>query len=589
MASVIKRGSKWYVKFRNAAGAVERSPTSARTRREAQRFADSLELKAERQRRGLEPLLEDAAGTFGELCRWWLEHRCPEPSRYIEGKRFGASVLAHPAAELPLAAVSSDVIEQVLEAYEAAGAGPASFNKLRGMLHSVFSKAIKAKKWFLANPVEAVETRHVAKRAYVTLTTDEVPVLLAWVPLEWRNLFAAALYLALRKGELCGLKKSDVNLAQRTVLVARSYANETTKGKRTDLLPIAEPLVPYLEDALARTPGQWLFPMPDGSMRTDDSAPEFVLRTAMKNAGIVDGYEHTCRRCKAAGKPEVEHTTRKTDSLPGKCAACGMALWVKPVPRTVDGNEMRFHDCRHSTATILLRAGVEPHRVQRILRHANLNTTLSIYGHLNTEDLRAAVNRITPERAEAVEAAAATGTDAAQLPSAPQGGRGHSPDAAVARLGPTEVQTPVAAPQRTHAGTESARRHATLRRAEKGTRTLDPCLGKASGPVATGVDGALSARNESSADSIGGDAFHAPVAEEGPIEVQRPALRVLAGGRGALERLMKVPEVAELLGVSAATVYGLVERGELAHVRVSASIRFEASVVDTFVATRSRR
>src|SRR5262249_19178187 len=69
----------------------------------------------------------------------------------------------------------------------------------------------------------------------------------------------------------------------------------------------------------------------------------------------------------------------------------------------------------------------------------------------------------------------------------------------------------------------------------------------------------------------------------GPTVVQAPALRVLPDERGALERLLNVRQVAELLGLSTATVYSLVERGELPHVRVSASIRFESSAIEAYI------
>ena len=50
----------------------------------------------------------------------------------------------------------------------------------------------------------------------------------------------------------------------------------------------------------------------------------------------------------------------------------------------------------------------------------------------------------------------------------------------------------------------------------------------------------------------------------------RARLRAVSGGAAGL---LNVRRFAELLGVSTATVYHLVERGELAHVRVSNAIR----------------
>jgi len=68
-----------------------------------------------------------------------------------------------------------------------------------------------------------------------------------------------------------------------------------------------------------------------------------------------------------------------------------MRLWPRAVPRPI-----RFHDLRHSAATLMLRAGVDPHRVQRILRHSDVRTTTGVYGHLLVEDLRSAINSIAP-------------------------------------------------------------------------------------------------------------------------------------------------------------------------------------------------
>jgi excisionase family DNA binding protein len=60
-------------------------------------------------------------------------------------------------------------------------------------------------------------------------------------------------------------------------------------------------------------------------------------------------------------------------------------------------------------------------------------------------------------------------------------------------------------------------------------------------------------------------------------------LQVLGGGR---DRLLKVAEVAEHLGVSNATVYALCERGELPYVWVVTSMRIRPRDLEEFVAAR---
>ena len=43
---------------------------------------------------------------------------------------------------------------------------------------------------------------------------------------------------------------------------------------------------------------------------------------------------------------------------------------------------MRFHDLRHSAATILMAAGVHPKVVQERLGHSTIAMTMDIYSHV---------------------------------------------------------------------------------------------------------------------------------------------------------------------------------------------------------------
>jgi len=199
---------------------------------------------------------------------------------------------------------------------------------------------------------------------------------------QWRNFFAAALWTGLRKGELCGLLETDVDLPNRLLFVGRSYDSDTTKGGHADAIPIAEPLVPYLEDAIHCAPSAYVFPAPDGSMRSEDSTPQRVLRAALLCAGL------------GARLPPLQGERRAPRrAAPGFSAPPLRRLRHEAVAAR-DPSKDALPRRQTAVGTLLLRAKVDAHRVQRILRHASINTTLGTYGHLDVEDLRDAINTL---------------------------------------------------------------------------------------------------------------------------------------------------------------------------------------------------
>ena len=73
-----------------------------------------------------------------------------------------------------------------------------------------------------------------------------------------------------------------------------------------------------------------------------------------------------------------------------RCPRDGMKLWPKPKVRPI-----RFHDLRHTTASLLLMSGVNTIAVQKILRHTDPRTTTEVYGHLVPEYLRKEIDRLS--------------------------------------------------------------------------------------------------------------------------------------------------------------------------------------------------
>ena len=70
--------------------------------------------------------------------------------------------------------------------------------------------------------------------------------------------------------------------------------------------------------------------------------------------------------------------------------SASMKLW--PVGKVIP---IRFHDTRHTTASLLMMFGANPAAVQRILRHSDIRVTMDVYGHLAPGYLRTEIDRLS--------------------------------------------------------------------------------------------------------------------------------------------------------------------------------------------------
>ncbi len=537
MASVYKRGNKWYLRFKDETGRWRSQASTARTKTEARKLAGELERRAERQRHGLEELPpEDGGGTLAALLEWWLDTYSKGTTSH--GRNESAvrrNLINTELGTLHLVDVTSGKIETYLQS-RAGDLSPQTLNHLRRFLVTAFNKARQAGRWTGTNPALAVPRRRVPKRLPDFLRVEEVPLVLQVLSERHRPLFATAIYTGMRKGELLGLRKSDVDFATMLITIERSYTNDTTKGKAAATIPIAAELAPYLKAAMERSTSDLVFPKEDGEMMRSDTKLEAVLRRALGRAGIVRGYVHVCRKKGCGYKERAEDNARR------RCPEHGHLLWPK-----ADVRKIRFHDLRHTTASLLLMSGANPASVQRILRHADPRITTEVYGHLLPEYLRDEVNRLS------------FGSSSEKQPVA------DGPEALVTSLlqedesGSEEGSGPTGEPE----GIQpvAVARHAGFEPAAFGS-------GVRNAGSAGGCNGMQVVENPQDRNRDG---------LENSQRVAGCSTRLVTSllqGLGAEgRRFLTVKEVAAILGVSTATVYAMVKRGELEHVRASNSIR----------------
>jgi integrase len=216
-----------------------------------------------------------------------------------------------------------------------------------------------------------------ARRRRRALGDDEVSRLLAAVDAEDRELarvaeldgrtrvpqkplFAFLLALGTRYGETRLLTWGSVDFEQRLVVLQAA----STKSRRQRTLPLSDELVGSLR-ALQGLQARVLGRLP--------SSVERVFLTAQ-------------------GRPWCGPSNNLMRVFNRALARAG-------IRRTdVEGRTVDLHSLRHTCASRLVRRGVSIVHVQRLLGHRDVRLTAQTYSHVETEDLRAALEPAGAER-----------------------------------------------------------------------------------------------------------------------------------------------------------------------------------------------
>lgn len=218
---------------------------------------------------------------------------------------------------------------------------------------------------FLAkNPMEKV-TRPRAKKARVHYLTEEQAVqLLRCLHDEpnmcYRSGILLALLCGLRLGEVCELKLSDVDWENGTIDISRALKYTPEMGNFVD-----DPKT----DASSR-----LIALPPGMMTVLHETRAYQAEARAMAPSVWRGEGWIVHRWDGG---QVNHDT------PSK--------WFRKFADKHGFEGVRFHDLRHTHATILLANSIDAVAVASRMGHADASTTLRVYAHaLRRRDVDAA-------------------------------------------------------------------------------------------------------------------------------------------------------------------------------------------------------
>ena len=297
---------------------------------------------------------DDENLTVGEYLDSWLKGSVRGSVRQSTFDRYEIAVRVHikPAlGRLKLKKLTSAHLAGFYQDRLAAGFAPASVNKLHVTLHKALDQAVK---WHMLprNVAEAVTAPRPAPEEMRTLSAEETRCLLEAVRCDrLEALYVLAVTTGMRQGELLALKWQDVDLENATIGVRRTITKDggrlllgepkTKKSRRT--IQLTEGTVRALREHLAR------------QMEEIE-----CLGDLYRDQGLVFTTEVGTL---------INPSNLRTRSFASLLKRAGLP-------------QIRYHDLRHTCATLLLSRNVHPKYVQELLGHANIAITLDTYSHV---------------------------------------------------------------------------------------------------------------------------------------------------------------------------------------------------------------
>lgn len=287
---------------------------------------------------------------------FWIEHKKIKETTYHNYKNSIASVCPY-IGQITLTKLTSDTIQKLYTAlYQEKHQATGSILLTHRILKTAFRDAMKRKK-MSSNPCDDVELPDNEKEEAQALDADQCMQLLDTAKGSALECFITfTLATAMRRGELIGLRWSDIDLDKKVVKVQRtaSYLPDKTTRKYR-----------YVETTPKSKSSRRTIPITEFALVSLRSHKIKQLETRLQ-----------------AGTAWLDKDLVFPGSAGDYSPSSTIQYQFKKIVLNAGIPDICIHELRHSAATLLLKKGVDMKVIQKILGHANYLTTANIYGHV---------------------------------------------------------------------------------------------------------------------------------------------------------------------------------------------------------------
>lgn len=330
-----------------------------KTRKEVQ---EKLKIALREQQQGT--LVTAPQQKLEQFLRDWLENTQKHSVRPRTYERYEEIVRLHIIPVLGHHYVQKLTVQQV-EAFYAKkikeGYKPVTVASFHNVLHKALDTAVR---WNLItrNVCDLVESPHAEEYEIQPLSLEQIRKLLAAAvvrgyPIE--ALVTLALATGMRRGELLGLKWQDIDFATSTLHVRRIMSRVPSKLK-------TEERKGYVEANTKTKKSRRSIMVASFALIALQRHREYQKEVKQKAGRL--WQENDLVFCTSIGTPlNPDRDVR---------------LRFKALLKEAGLPDIRFHDMRHSAATLLLAMGIHPKIAQEILGHSNIAMTMNVYSHV---------------------------------------------------------------------------------------------------------------------------------------------------------------------------------------------------------------
>ena len=342
-----RKDGRWVAKVRLESG--QRKQLYGKTRREV---ADKLTVALKSIQDGMP--ISSGRQTTGQYLDQWLENIKSKvrPSTWSRYEQYVRIHMIPVFGAVSLSRLTPAHLERLYSERLAAGSSARTVHHVHTVLHGALEQAYR---WGLVprNVATLVDPPRTTRAPMHTLTVEQVRALLTEIDGEPSEaLITVAVTTGMRLGELLALKWSEVDLQNANLRVVAS---------------------------LSRSGGAWLLhePKTDSSRRKIELAG--VTVSSLRRHRISQSTERL-----HIGPSWVDNDFVFTNAIGNPLDGTNvLRRWLRPALRQAGLPQIRFHELRHTAATLMLEQDAHPKVVSEMLGHSQISITLDLYSHVS--------------------------------------------------------------------------------------------------------------------------------------------------------------------------------------------------------------